>query len=527
MSTNFNSNTSGAPTNVMGSGIRSVINPSGKSYYILEHQVSSNFHQAGEQQKIIVDSIELGRDARCQVRFDESFNTVSRRHAMIVRDNDRWKIVPLSATNSTFLNGQRLSGEWYLQSGDEIQLSVNGPKLRFIIPDHAANGNMSNIGLTARLQLYSKQALLPYRRALIGGAIALALAIGALVWLLFWTNDIDTRLDNQNAYIAQLMDQSKGNQLRTDSLARELARTNDSLFNAMKHIEGVEKMARQSMSIAQAARCAAGPAPGAFSALSQYIYFIQVQINFNGEEMAAATGTAFLLKDGRLVTARHCVDMAYQMRAELEDNPFNTIINTMVNYYSEQVDLRLIGISGSGKTIDISFKPGQNWVWGDAPSETGYIAIEDESGEVNNYPVNYMLQLPGDDDWAYIQTNERGGLDFDPQLSQNLKMGTKVQILGFPMAVGTETIQTTGAVNPIYSQAAVGHDGLYEGGVIMLDNDDIEHGNSGGPVFTLGKSNQPVVIGIVSGLDALGLRTGTATGRSRFVGRVVPISAIK
>ena len=100
-------------------------------------------------------------------------------------------------------------------------------------------------------------------------------------------------------------------------------------------------------------------------------------------------------------------------------------------------------------------------------------------------------------------------------------------IIGFPMAIGTETIQTTGAVNPIYSQAAVGHDGLYEGGVIMLDNDDIEHGNSGGPVFTLGKSNQPVVIGIVSGLDALGLRTGTATGRSRFVGRVVPISAIK
>lgn len=118
----------------IGTGISSLINPRGRTYFILEHKVSSKYHRAGENQEIIVNQIELGRDARCQVRFDESFSTVSRRHAAIINDGGNWKIIPLSQTNTTLLNGRPIRNEWYLQNGDEIQLSVNGPKLGFIIP---------------------------------------------------------------------------------------------------------------------------------------------------------------------------------------------------------------------------------------------------------------------------------------------------------------------------------------------------------------------------------------------------------
>ena len=52
--------------------------------------MSSKYHRAGETQKIIVDQIEMGRDPRCQVRFDDSFTSVSRRHAAIVRDGAGW-----------------------------------------------------------------------------------------------------------------------------------------------------------------------------------------------------------------------------------------------------------------------------------------------------------------------------------------------------------------------------------------------------------------------------------------------------
>lgn len=98
----------------IGAGISSVVNPRGRKYFILEHKVSSKYHKTGENQEIIVNQIEIGRDSHCQVRFDESFSTVSRRHAAIVKDGDNWKIVPLSKTNTTLLNGQPIKNEWYL-----------------------------------------------------------------------------------------------------------------------------------------------------------------------------------------------------------------------------------------------------------------------------------------------------------------------------------------------------------------------------------------------------------------------------
>ena len=106
----------------VGSGVKSILGSSDRRYYVLEHKVSTKYHKAGESQKILIDQIELGRDPKCQIRFDESFDTVSRRHAAIVKDGDNWKLIQLSKTNSTYLNGRKVEKEWYFQIGDEIQL---------------------------------------------------------------------------------------------------------------------------------------------------------------------------------------------------------------------------------------------------------------------------------------------------------------------------------------------------------------------------------------------------------------------
>ena len=102
-----------------------------KPYVMLEHTIGSRYHHVGELQKIVADQVEIGRDPACEVRFDENFETVSRRHATIMREGNHWKFVPLSQTNSSFINGQIVHSEWYLQDGDEIQCAVNGPKLVF------------------------------------------------------------------------------------------------------------------------------------------------------------------------------------------------------------------------------------------------------------------------------------------------------------------------------------------------------------------------------------------------------------
>lgn len=514
-----------SPTDVMGSGIRSVFSPSGKSYYVLEHRVSSKFHQAGEQQKIIVDNVVIGRDSSCQVRFDDNFNTVSRKHASIVREGDRWKLVQLSATNSTFVNGVRIAGEQYLESGDEIQVSANGPKLVFTIPGNATSpaGNMGDLGLTARLQLYSQQALKPYRRALIAGGLALLLAIGGLVWVIYKQVLLDNRLDQ----VVANLDESLAKQMAViDSVENELRTADAQLADS---IRGAYGLANRAMSLAHSAQMAAGPAPGVFEQLSKHVYFIQVILEFNGDQMSVCAGTAFMLKGGKLVTARHCVDLGYQTLSELQNSPYYATLNTLVNYYPNEVKVTMLGVSGGGQTIEIPINlKNHNWRMGNTPKQEGYVEITDNSGESAEYPVLYNTTLPGDDDWAYIQTSSKEGLDYDPTLSANLKVGTPVQMLGFPMAMGTERLEITGAVTPVYSQGKVGYTGLYDAnGSIMLDNADVTSGNSGGPAFALNNSGKAVVIGIVSGMDAQGLYIGTASSRSNFQVRLVPISAVK
>ena len=186
------------------SGVKSIFGVSKKQYCILEHKIGSKYHQAGEQQEIIVDQVEIGRDAKCQVRFDEYFETVSRRHAAIVREGNHWKLVPLSQTNPTLLNGQKMQKEWFLQDGDEIQCAINGPKIGFIIPSGEKN-TTGSIRLRRRLNLFGKQALQPYKRLIAVLMCIIILAAIAGVGYFFYQQKVNivpditmSELDDRN-----------------------------------------------------------------------------------------------------------------------------------------------------------------------------------------------------------------------------------------------------------------------------------------------------------------------------------------
>ena len=200
----------------VGAGVGAIFNGSGRTYYILEHKTSSKYHQAGESQKIIIDQIEIGRDASCQVRFDESFDTVSRKHAAIVRDGNNWQLVHLSTSNPTLVNGRPVQGTYYLQSGDEIQLSVNGPRLGFIQPQ-GKQALTSSIKLTERMNLFRQQALRPYRRALWAmGILLVAVILGFGYW------NYKLGLENQS-----MRQEMAAYQTQVDSLKQVDARLKD------------------------------------------------------------------------------------------------------------------------------------------------------------------------------------------------------------------------------------------------------------------------------------------------------------
>lgn len=204
----------------VGSGMGSLLGASGRTYYILEHKNSSKYHQAGEVQKIIVDQIELGRDGSCQVRFDESFETVSRKHAAIVREGENWKLIHLSHSNPTLVNGNVINGSYYLQTGDEIQLSVGGPRLGFIIPQ-GRQALTSSIGLTERMNLFRKQALRPYKTALTIMGIVLILALAGLGT---WNYTLDKKNEALVYVVDRQTDQMEQYKYQLDSLDKERIR---------------------------------------------------------------------------------------------------------------------------------------------------------------------------------------------------------------------------------------------------------------------------------------------------------------
>ena len=203
----------------VGAGMGALMGASGRTYFILEHKTSSKYHQAGESQKIIVDQVELGRDASCQVRFDESFETVSRKHAAIVRDGENRKLIHLSHSNPTLVNGHPINGSYYLQTGDEIQLSVGGPRLGFIVPQ-GRQALTSSIGLTERMSLFRKQALRPYKTALTIMGIVFVLAVAGLA---AWNYSLGVKNDLLAQKTEEQELQLKGYQNQLDSLGTERA----------------------------------------------------------------------------------------------------------------------------------------------------------------------------------------------------------------------------------------------------------------------------------------------------------------
>jgi pSer/pThr/pTyr-binding forkhead associated (FHA) protein len=84
----------------------------------------------GEIQEFLDQEISMGRLPTCQVQFPKDFTMISRNHARIIREGNRFKLVDQSA-NGTFVNGKRVT-EAYLKSGDVLLLAEGGPKVSFL-----------------------------------------------------------------------------------------------------------------------------------------------------------------------------------------------------------------------------------------------------------------------------------------------------------------------------------------------------------------------------------------------------------
>jgi len=84
----------------------------------------------GEIQELSQDTIRIGRHPSNDVRFPADLTVVSRKHAEIVRDGNRFRLIDKSA-NGTFVNGKKVT-EVFLKDGDVIEFADGGPKASFL-----------------------------------------------------------------------------------------------------------------------------------------------------------------------------------------------------------------------------------------------------------------------------------------------------------------------------------------------------------------------------------------------------------
>ncbi|MGA1840672.1 MAG: FHA domain-containing protein [bacterium] len=84
----------------------------------------------GEIQEFSGPIISIGRNPSSHLCFPADLAIISRKHAEIIREGNRFKLIDYS-TNGTFVNGKRIA-EAYLKDGDVMMFAEGGPKVSFL-----------------------------------------------------------------------------------------------------------------------------------------------------------------------------------------------------------------------------------------------------------------------------------------------------------------------------------------------------------------------------------------------------------
>ena len=458
-----------------------VLGSSKVNSYSLEFITLAGRYAAGKLETIVVPYIEMGRAGTCAIQFNDDTPTVSRKHASIKKDGNDYFIQNLSATNPTLVNGKAINGPTMLKNGDEIILSFEGPKLRF------NSSGASKVGFTKRINLVAKQAIKPYKVALFT-IVFLLVAFGALGAFLIYNLTSETeqltseteQLKSENLEL-QVSQQQLQKKILNNKTAMEtqmletITQYEDEILKHKKNVDSLKKNINPDEIVANALKEVKN------SVL--YISLKNIRVELNGETIINAPQpndchcTGFLLDDGRFVTARHCVNF-YDFRVDY----YTVIANN-----GGSVTYDFVAISPD-KSIQLEFT-NHDVVIDNSADEFDEIMYEGQLVKISQAGIYNGI------DWAMYQTDIKGSIESNPELSQNLSLGTILHCLGYTYGSTYQDMEKGLAV--LYSKASVAKEGL-ENNTILVSGYSFDNGNSGGPLFVIDRKGKAVAVGIVS-----------------------------
>ncbi len=468
-------------TKVLATGMK-VLGGAKMPTYTLEFLTNSSKHEVGTFSTIVVPYIELGRDKNCGIRFGDDTQTVSRKHAAIERTSEGVLLINLSVTNQTLINGKPVKRQFYLNNGDEIQLSLEGPKIRYNSTD---NGS-AKIGMTQRMGLVMDQAIKPYKTFAIALLALLLFAISGGGYTIYALNNdlgkasgqietLSVTLKGQNGVI----DSIKTN---NNSIILKNTRKLDSINT--KYNKELDVIKREN--IIELNKIKKVVTPNLSEIEKEAVFYIEassVSVKYKGEEKIMElnfNGSGFILNDGKFVTARHIIQ------------PWRYLSEK-----SKEIMFLLNALEQDGAILNIQFRVRSTK--GDYSINSSQFIFNDKKDEVareiiDGNEIKMKYANLDNTDWAYSVISEKSSLYALPEISKELKALTPIITAGFSYGAGSGN---RGSVSPVLGKANVGKDGL-EGGMILLTNRPFGPGNSGGPAFIINEKGNYVVVGIVS-----------------------------
>jgi hypothetical protein len=498
---------SGKFSGSVGGTMKSMFGGKGRTFFMLEYKTASARYKPGQTEEFMGDYVELGR-GQYAVSFGNDCPTVSRPHAAIVRQGEGWVLRPISRSNPTLLNNRPIQADAFLQNGDQIQLSAEGPKMVFLATPAQT---VSGLGLTSRLNAMRREVLRPYRTAVTVMSIVLLLTIGGSTYAnWYWFDKYqqleDTVAAGEKAMVGKLNDALQKQKEENDKKVKEIEekyrlekerlererrererreRENDGnqpsqpdggvAINETPNngvnpeppsgSENVDKPSTESPSVLY---------PGVF-----YIRTIRIEVDgkilAEGEKPVGISGTGFFLNDGRFVTARHVVFP--WLFPPFTSKPF-ILANLMSNNTDKEVVHYFIAVNGEGKQIELS---SNNFRYDDSGDK-----LENLESEGKTYKFRFAALRK---DWASCKLNVKGALTSGADAACKLNVETPLTVLGYPQGVGA-------GGNPVHNKVLVARDGCEEG--MIWTDQNIDSGNSGGPVFVRTSSGGYAVVGVVS-----------------------------
>jgi len=223
----------------------------------------------------------------------------------------------------------------------------------------------------------------------------------------------------------------------------------------------------------------------------------------------APTGTAFLTTDGKLVTARHCVEYWIGTNLDLTTKVNNLDENDIVRWAIEtetfnqthdgdssmlQVFFSIFDFMGNKK---YSFDTTDKRVHINTDKD-GVFLMADFSQEsywrtIKPYFTDRKMEL-GDILWIDSLKEEGKVKIANTNQMENVKSGTKLMICGYPQTgIGDKRmVSTEGTIRRLASTNTEN----------LFFESNINHGFSGGPVL-MKDGNEVIVIGVVSRVDSV------------------------